>query len=164
MEPSRKVLARNLAFLAENYPSTKPSQKLADRANIGRESVRRARIGESDATLGVVDGLAKAYDLTPSELLCPALPATLAGQPKSPMERLEQALQELPFPPDQREAIVKQAQDNLKMVREAMERPRLRPADYPLESDARRLGTPQQERRTEHAVSPNPAARRRHTD
>ena len=70
MTPANETLKTNVNRLRDRFPALKPLQKLADKAGVGKGTVERMT-KDGNCELRSLEGVAKAFGLSPWQLLVP---------------------------------------------------------------------------------------------
>ena len=78
---ARSVLATNLTALMEAFPAIGSQKLLFKTTGVTTSTIGRIRRAEVSATLDNIEAIARAFKLTPSQLLDPKLPTFLGKLP-----------------------------------------------------------------------------------
>lgn len=79
MHNVEKTLANNLKFLMASTPSLSTQSALEEKSGVGQATIGRILRLETEAKIGTVKDLAKAFKLNPAEILDPAMIERISG-------------------------------------------------------------------------------------
>jgi transcriptional regulator with XRE-family HTH domain len=91
---ARDVLANNLTALMEAYPAIGSQKLLFRTTGVTTSTIGRIRRAEVSATLDNIEAIARAFKLTPSQLLDPTLPTAIAKLPPEDIRARAQVIAE----------------------------------------------------------------------